>query len=292
MNLIVETDLGRDPDDFFAILWLLATGAYIPCITITPGHPDQIAVAQLIRKELKLHFTIGAAKWNEKKRSSGGMHYKLLEKYGYKLDDDSMKSYVPDAANSELLIADAVQEHKPELFIIGPATNVHKYLKTHSCPFIKATMQGGFCGYHIHRPQICIQNFEDATWQPTFNLNGDRPAGLAFIEADIPVKQFIGKNVCHTVLYDKYVHVRLKTRNRAAELFKEGMDIYLAEHEVKKFHDPAAAVVHKYPEVATWVKGKVQKIEQGWGTVVDDNGDSVAVDINYDQLWTHITEFI
>ena len=91
-------------------------------------------------------------------------------------------------------------------------------------------------------------------------------------------------------MYDKNIHARLKPRNRASELFKEGMDFYLAEHDEKKFHDPAAAVAHVYPEVVTWQKGRICKIEQGWGTVLDGS-DSIGVDIDYDKFWTHITEF-
>ena len=155
MNLIVETDLGRDPDDFFAILWLLSIGVNIRCITITPGHSDQIAVAQLIRKELGLEFTIGAHKWKSDKRSSGGMHYKMLEKYGYKPDDESLRWPCTDG-NSSVLITSALKQYPDcELFIIGPASNIHSYLKTEpNHKFKRATMQGGFCGYNFYRPSI------------------------------------------------------------------------------------------------------------------------------------------
>ena len=130
MNLIVETDLGRDPDDFFAILWLLATGKNIRCLTVTPGHPDQIAVAQLIREECGLDFTIGAHKWDYSKRSSGGMHYKILEKYGYRLEDNSLRSYQTDE-QSKVLIANAIKGYPDcELFVIGPASNLNEWILT------------------------------------------------------------------------------------------------------------------------------------------------------------------
>lgn len=297
MNLIVETDLGRDPDDFFAILYLIAIGVNIRCVTITPGHPDQVAIARFIRDQLGLDFTIGAHKFHHEKRSSSGMHYKLLEKYkALDLDSVGARWQLPDGPSDEL-ISIALQEcPDSELLIIGPASNVHSYFKYieqkkgPNLQFKRATMQGGFCGYHIHRPHMCLEKFEGMTWNPTFNLNGDRPAGLAFINANIPERRFIGKNICHTVLYNEDIHRRIKPNNRASELFKEGMDIYLSEHDEKKFHDPAAAVVHMYPHVVTWVKGTVQKIEQGWGTIIPGT-DNIAVDLDYDKLWDHITEF-
>ncbi len=36
-NLVVETDLGRDPDDFSALCYLISAGYNIVGITITPG---------------------------------------------------------------------------------------------------------------------------------------------------------------------------------------------------------------------------------------------------------------
>ena len=48
MNLIIETDIGRDPDDLFAIAYLIAAGANVRAVLISPGDPDQIAVARLL----------------------------------------------------------------------------------------------------------------------------------------------------------------------------------------------------------------------------------------------------
>ena len=76
--------------------------------------------------------------------------------------------------------------------------------------------------------------------------------------------------------------------SRAAELFLEGMAFLLDRREEKKFHDPVAAVCHLHPEVGTWVRGKVQKIEAGWGTVLDETGDEVLADLDRPAFWRHI----
>lgn len=51
MKLIIETDLGHDPDDFFAICYFIDAGIDIQLITISPGDPDQIAIAKFLLKE-------------------------------------------------------------------------------------------------------------------------------------------------------------------------------------------------------------------------------------------------
>jgi hypothetical protein len=286
MDLIVETDLGRDPDDFFALCYLAAVGVDIRAITISPGDLDQVSIARLFCKELGLDIPVGVGKLDRKKQSSGGMHYDLLEKYGYS------KSMEHDGAGAEIIRDTIIQYPESELFIIGPATSVGKFLANDNEKIPqRATMQGGFISYDLHDyPCKRLEKFEGKTWVPTFNLNGDRKGGVAFIEADIPSRRFIGKNVCHTIVYDADVHKRIKPKNRASELFKEGMDFYLMRHDEKKFHDPAAAVGHLYPKVFSWVLGKIQKMESGWGTTLDGD-DFIAADVDYDQLWEHITTF-
>jgi hypothetical protein len=100
--------------------------------------------------------------------------------------------------------------------------------------------------------------------------------------------RFVSKNVCHTVVYNREVHATLRPKDRASELFKEGMDLYLARHEGKRVHDPTAAVCHLHPEVAIWVRGKLVKQKGGWST--ESGGeDFFAVDLDYERLWQHIT---
>ena len=64
-----------------------------------------------------------------------------------------------------------------------------------------------------------------------------------------------------------------------------GMDEYLRKHEAKKWHDPTAAALHLHPEMGTWVRGRVSKIEGGWGTLMDEGGDRILADVDRDALW-------
>lgn len=282
MKLIIETDLGHDPDDFFAITYLAAAGVDIGAILIVPGDPDQIAVAKFICAELGLNIPIGASKLNRTKLSSGGVHYSLLEKYKYP------KSAVPDGLGYDIL--KSICNKDCEFFIIGPATSTGKYLSESAETYPKITMQGGFLGYDLYQPLVKIEDFENKFWMPTFNLNGDRNGGLAVLGTSVRRRQMVGKNVCHTILLDNSIKFQ-DHKEPAKRLFKEAADLYLEKHNYKKFHDPTAAVCHLHPEIGTWFKGRTIKMETGWGTVSDPDGDYILADIDRVKLWDNLINF-
>ena len=78
--MIVETDLGHDPDDLFAICWL-GTFRRISAVCVVPGAPDQIRLAQMIRRLSGYDFPIGAAKMSPKKEPATGVHRHVLDRY-------------------------------------------------------------------------------------------------------------------------------------------------------------------------------------------------------------------
>lgn len=298
MNCLVISDLGHDPDDFFALCYLISAGVNIRGIVVTPGDPDQIAIAKLLTKEIGLDIPIGASHDNRQKLSSGSIHHQLLNKYGHKL------SAMPDGHGYEVVSATlkawgprrapitGFEDSDCEAFVIGPVTSLGEYLKDYPTAIKRATMQGGFLGYDLHTfPCKRLDKFKRLIWQPTFNLNGDREGAVNFLNADIKERRFVGKNVCHTIIYNAEVHKGIKTKDRASELFKEGMDMYLDSHGEKKFHDPSAACCHLHPEIGSWVRGNVRKIQKGWGTELNNNGDYILADIDYNALWDHILNF-
>ena len=285
MNLIVETDLGHDPVDFFAICWLISVGVNIRAILVTPGDPDQLAIANFIVKECGLNIPVGTDRLDRAKPSSGGVHHKLLDKYGY------TRQGVHDGLGQNVMKDVIVQYPDCELFIIGPVTSVGQYLRENPAASFRSTMQGGFLGYHQHNvPCEQLDKFKNLDCVPTFNLNGDRKGAMLYAEANID-RRWVGKHVCHTIVYNSEIHARLAVpKDRASELFKEGMSIYLANHDENKFHDPTAAVCCVYPEIATWVRGRTVKKGEGWGTELDGN-DRIIADVDRMQLWDHICNF-
>lgn len=279
MSLIIETDLGHDPDDLFTILWLLAAGVHISAVVITPGDPDQLAIAQLVKDETFARFTIGAAKLGRTKLSSGSVHHALLKRYGYSRD-----------GQATTLGHDAITDARcgpHELLAIGPLTNVAAYLATPMAPpFVRATMQGGFCPYSVYQPTVVLDAFLGKEWMPSFNPGGDRKGMERLLGAPFP-RRMVGKNVCHTIIFDPQHQLArfAPPPNRAAELFMEAAALL---QRPKKFHDPVAAVCHLHPEVGVWIEGKTTKRQDGWTTISGPSDDRVLVDLDRDAFWQHI----
>ncbi len=151
-------------------------------------------------------------------------------------------------------------------------------------------MQGGFLPYHCHDvPCIRLPQFEGKPSMPSFNMNGDRKAVEAICAATIGVRRFAGKNVCHTIVFNRDALTKLATpRDPASELYSLGMKLYLERREEKKFHDPTALVCHLHPEVGVWVRGRVEKYKDGWTTAVHPEGDFVLADVDRERLWHHL----
>jgi hypothetical protein len=112
MKLIVETDLGHDPDDFFALCYFIDAGVDLKLITISPGDHDQVAVAKFILKECGLNVPIGVSKWGRNKKSAGSIHTELLRKYGYPLE------VAPDSPGH--LLMKSLFDDDVEFFGCGP----------------------------------------------------------------------------------------------------------------------------------------------------------------------------
>ena len=115
--LVVETDLGRDPDDLFALCYLISAGVEIDTLLITPGDPDQLAIGYFLSEYLDQNFKVIPSIDNRNKKSSGGVHYDLLRKYGYPLEYKSPYNALDDV----------ILDNK-DLFIIGPPTAIGSLL--------------------------------------------------------------------------------------------------------------------------------------------------------------------
>jgi pyrimidine-specific ribonucleoside hydrolase len=316
MELVIETDLGRDPDDYFAILYLVSAGVDIKLICISPGDPDQIAVARFLIEMLGINPKIGVGKQREGRSSCSGFHLSLLSYHGAPLTGEA------DGLGSELM--ETFYTPETELFVCGPLNSVGNYFGSWPSQIRgKATMQGGFLAYDSHHYNRCkrLKKFEGKSEAPTFNLNGDRRGAEVFLKAPITDRRFVSKNVCHTVIYDQAIHERflsIPPNNLASQLIREGMTRYLKKHpEGKKFHDPTAAVAHLHPEVIKWVRGKLYTKGGKWGWNVNNSKlpapnfsipieerdgpiwseknlergqDHISADIDRGSLWFHLMD--
>jgi len=263
LGLIVETDLGRDPDDLFTLIWLIESGVNILAITITPGDRDQVAVARFLNNYYKLDIPIGVSDVNRTKLSSGGVHYKLLDRYKFP------KEAKHDGLGSDIIAADYMSA-LDEVLIIGPCTNVARWIQDYNPRIDRATMQGGFL-------PCSMEKFKGKESMPTFNLNGDRNAGTTFLSHSIPERRMVGKNVCHGIILKKNIFT--------SGLNKELASIYLNGHSEKKMHDPLAAVCHFHPKIGNWVRGKTIKQGGGWTTDLSRPEDFILEGVNESEFW-------
>src|SRR6266545_1030793 len=222
MNLVIETDIGNDPDDLFAIAYLIAAGVKVRAILITPGDPAQVAVCRLLLDRAGVSCPIGVAKPNRTGASATSIHGDLLRKHGRTATAE------PDGLGPSVLASALANYPDCEAFVIGPVASIGRHLREQPNAFARATMQGGFLGYHLHEFAVPrLDKFEGCDWADTFNLNGDRKGADAFLSAPIAERRMVGKNVCHTVVFDASVRVRLRPQSAAAEFFCEAADFLL-----------------------------------------------------------------
>ncbi len=294
MELIVETNLGRDPDDFFALCYLIAAGVKIRAITISPGDLDQVAVAKFLLKEVGLDIPVGVGILNRVQSSDGGVHTQLLKKYKFP------SVFNHDGLGSKVIRETHEKYRNVELFCIGPLFSVGEYLLPNSPQktfFIKrATMQGGFIGYDIHKQDVVkLNQFKDINFCSTYNLDKNYEGSIKYITSKlIREREWIGENICCSIEYNEDINNKMKSikpQNRATELLRESMNMHLNDSGFKKFNDPVAAVCMLHPEIVNWVKGEMYCRSGKWGALLTDSqGDNIAIDIDKQKFWEYITK--
>jgi len=287
MDLIIETDIGHDPDDFFTLCYLHSAGVNIKAILVAPGHKYQMAIVRAFCKEVGLDIPIGFAKKTDvDKNPSKSFHMAIVNSLGYPYEDDG------DGWGHEI-VADVLKEYPEcEVFLCGPLKSFGRYIMENpDTPISRVTMQGGFLPYDAHNYEVeRLSKFEGKTAVPTFNLNGSVNEGkFLAASANVADLRFVGKNVCHTILYNRERHEWIKEvepKDRAQELFVMGMDRYLQKHSEKKFHDPTAAACHLHPEIGTWVQGTLYREKGHWGAfAMEGTNTNLLADIDRNALW-------
>ena len=292
MKLIVETDLGNDPDDFFALCYLINAGVDIKAIVLSPGHPYQIGLVNFICRWCGLDIPVGVANPDKYKIADyTGFHGAMIRKYGI------CESTVHAGLGYELIEYVFANDPDVDCFAIGPLKNFGEFFRRNPNQHIgKFYMQGGFVGYEDgNDPEaVRMDKFEGQKAFPTFNLNGEPKAGELLLDMDIEDRRFISKNVNHTVLFDgdKYREMIALwdgvTPSDAYRLFLLAAAEYDFQKREKKFHDPTTVACFLHPEIATWVEGRPYRANGGWGTDTTKVGSKITTSIRYDSLWSHI----
>jgi len=285
MDLIIETDIGYDPDDFFAICYLIAAGAKIRLLNITPGSRRQVAIVRFMFKHLGLDIPIGVHEPDFVAKTRDDMHSKLL------IRNKAPLSEFADGKGDVLFKAELNKYPDAQIFLIGPIRNLNEYLKTNNLNNNRVVMQGGFVGFDIHGvPCKRIPRFEGYSYFRTTNMNGCIDGVMRLLKTDAK-KFFIGKNITNLAIYNRDIHDFFEgaTLKEAMKLFVEAADIYFEKRDSKKFHDPLAAVALMHPDIFRWINGELRYKEGTWGTFLSNNNDNkMAVDVDIDSFWEYI----
>ncbi len=255
IDVLWDTDIGRDPDDFLAGCLLLSRPEIRLCaVTIAPGDRDQIALAKFLLKATgHADVPVGAVPDREKgKKSVGGCHLRLMEYYKAPLFADA------DGAGWEVLSGALKATPDAVLFTSGPLNNVGDLLRKTELPVgLSVSMVGYWAGPG------------EAASKPEFNFNGCGWAAREFVESKRFGKRLlVGKNVTHQVLYDDELHERLSVAGKTSRPLALAAELMtLRSPSAKKLHDPLAATAVLKPDIFTWEEVTPIKRNGAWSSV-------------------------
>lgn len=268
-----DTDIGRDPDDFLAGCFLLSSPVIrLRAITISPGDPDQVALARfLLARTGNSHVPIGTVSGRRQpKQSLSPVHRRLLERY------DAPPLASSDGGGWEIL-RDAF-EKTPEatLLTTGPLDNVGALLKNTDLRIVRCVSMAGYWQAPGQSESL-----------PEFNFNGCRWAAQKFVETDLFERRLlVGKNVTHRVSYDDTIHERLGNAGNTSyplALAHELMSMR-SQKRRKKLHDPLAASAVVREDLFRWEEVLPTERDGKWSSM-PQRGTGIWAATDVDENW-------
>jgi len=254
IDVVWDTDIGRDPDDFLAGCFLLSRpNIRLKAITISPGDSDQVALAKFLLKETGCgDVPVGTVPDREKdKKSVGGCHL-LLMKY-YKVG----MSASADGAGWEILEQTFKKHPNAILFTSGPLNNIGDLLRNTS---IEVDLSVSMAGYWPEPGQPLSM--------PEFNFNGCGWAAREFVESKrFRKRQLVGKNVTHQVMYDDILHDQLRAAGKTSRPLALAHELMTQRTGQKKLHDPLAATAIVNENIFEWQEVVPLKRNHQWGSI-------------------------
>ena len=254
----------RDPDDFFALCFLLShPGVNLILVTANPGSEEQVALIREVLSRCDANGTpVGSRNPRPNSNAVSDFHHQVLGNIG-RAEPDGI---------AHVLLAEAFATHPQATLLTGaPLHNGRLLLNNHPTVRIQRWVgQGGFAGDNLVPPQHRLAKFEGLQTCVTRNLSADGKAARMMLSSDcILRKELVSKNVCHGVRYDRPMHNRLYDAGLGTSglrLIYEGMALYLRQFpEGKMFHDPLAACIAVDPGIATFAEVDIIEVSGEWG---------------------------
>lgn len=274
-----------DPDDYFTLL-LLADhpDVRLKAVTITPGSTLQVGLVRKTLAEFGLSIPVGAFRLDHPKPCVSKWHERIYGAIRPSSDaEDGGRVLCENCDESTTLVTGAALKN---------AGSAIGRTQDGSCQFTVGQMfiQGGFAGAGVVPDELQMEKFRGRATCATYNLNGDIPSTFAVLgHADIGVRHFVSKNVCHRVHYDAGVHERFRSLGvlrKNQQWIYRGMDDYLRRHpDGKKFHDPLAACCAIEPMIGTWSEVEVYRERGQWGSRLSpDTNTWIITDYDHERF--------
>ena len=283
IDLIFDMETG-DPDDLFTLMFLTAhPEVRLRAVTIMPGTRAQVGVVRWVLRETHHEMIpIGSFNANEPRDS--------VSRFLAWIARDSAPED-PDDEGFEVL-ADALWDYPDATVLTGaPLGNLGRMLKNVPDARIARWIgQGGFAGDNVVPARHRLPKFAGKVTCKTYNFNLDAPAAFAMLESDrVGERRLVSKNVCHGVVYDEALHLRMKPFRDSAPGFRlmvDSMAEYLkGQPGGKKFHDPLAACVAIDPEVCEFAEVELYQEGYEWGSrPKPDSGTWISTAVNFQRF--------
>ena len=307
-----------DPDDIFALLWIIAEQSVtLRGIAVSKGSLDQVGFLRWLLNQFNSPqiktIPIGPVvplKTDEKKgRPKSNLDKGTAKKFTHGASFD--KKDPGDGKGSDLLYAFLQTYPKGTVITGAPLTVLRLLFEDHPDARIeKLVSQGGFAGSRCVKSQDRLDKFKDTVRVGTYNFNGDvRAANMVLASPYIAQKTFVSKDVCHGVAWTMEIDERVgkilstfKSHNAASQ---SKNDIYIAwslmsgasKKKNKKLHDPLAACVAVCPDICNFMfvrcyreRGSETEVDNltgsyKWGSVPDPaSKNAMSVSFNLDKF--------
>lgn len=259
IKIVYDMETG-DPDDPMTLA-LLATHPKVDLIgvTVCPGSIEQMKFVQGILDRLdRKSVAIGG----DPDRDAGGIN---ADSYRYlfgEWDDE-----IPLIWPAKSLLETLFRNNEHVVLVTGAPMKNMKGLEVYPWRWVG---QGGFAGDQVVPEEYRLEKFRGRQTCPTFNFNGSPEGAFNLLNAPIATRMLVSKNVCHGVVYDYEMHMRLSAHRGAhagLDFIMNSMDRYLARHSSgKKWHDPLAACCAIDWDCCEFREVEVYREKDEWGS--------------------------
>jgi hypothetical protein len=273
--MIIETDIGNDPDDALALTYLIYNNVEISAILIQPGFIGQCCIVKEIFRNLNktTPLIFQDSVMDDSKFVLSNFHKAIVKNTNYAYDGVS-KDYLKDNRSDE------------DIFIIGPPKGLVDDILDNDGNYSKnkMLMEGGYISYEdVEEYGITLEHksndFIGHKMYQSYNSCGISKNFDGFINSFTPENvHFITKSLNHTMTY-----------NGQKSQFKYLQYLFDNIKSGKKMHDLVAAYSYLHKHKLKIVKGEMKIMGQkNYVELYSSINHNIIVDVDREHFWKSI----